>query len=211
MIVTCRSCNTQIQAPENCAQCRCPICQNVVDIAASAPAGGQSQNPAWDLFSKVDVDHSNALNRKELQTALQSGGLRFTLATSGILLKKYSANGETIDFNGFQALLKEIWQWKAAFDFYDTDKGGFLDKNEFIQALIKIGYNFPQPIMETMFKSADEDQSGSLELDNFIKIFFHIISQIQAVMTRFSQLDTQRVGTVSMDMNSLLSLFFDLQ
>ena len=202
MIVTCQGCRNQIQIPEGMGSCQCPICRTVLRNDASAPATQNS--PAYALFTQVDTDRSGKLNVNELQAALQSGGLRFTLPTVNILMRKYSPQTFEIDFPGFEALLQEIWQWKAAFDFYDTDKGGFLDQNEFANALVKIGYQFPPEVVNTIFISSDDDHSGTLELDNFIKI----ISQIQCLTSKFVNLDQNRSGSITVDFNTLITLCF---
>lgn len=47
-----------------------------------------------------------------------------------------------------------------------------MDQNEFANALVKVGYQFPPDVVSTIFTSSDDDHSGTLELDNFIKVFF---------------------------------------
>jgi len=85
-----------------------------------------------------------------LQTALNYGGLQFSLPTVNILLSKHDRNRQSflnrllrdrgqIDFSEFKSLLDEVWRWKDAFDFFDTDKSGSIDFQELQQALARIG------------------------------------------------------------------------
>ena len=79
------------------------------------------------------------------------GGLQFSLPTVNILLSKHDRNRKwllvgivmnsgQIDFSEFKSLLDEVWRWKDAFDFFDTDKSGSIDFQELQQALSRIGY-----------------------------------------------------------------------
>lgn len=67
-----------------------------------------------------------------------------------ILLSKHDRNRQSflnrllrtrgqIDFSEFKSLLDEVWRWKDAFDFFDTDKSGSIDFQELQQALARIG------------------------------------------------------------------------
>lgn len=99
---------------------------------------------------------SGKLDPKELQTALNYGGLQFSLPTVNILLSKHDRNRKwllvgivmnsgQIDFSEFKSLLDEVWRWKDAFDFFDTDKSGSIDFQELQQALSRIGYRLSVP------------------------------------------------------------------
>lgn len=57
---------------------------------------------------------------------------------SRLLHRLLRARGQ-IDFSEFKSLLDEVWRWKDAFDFFDTDKSGSIDFQELQQALARIG------------------------------------------------------------------------
>lgn len=44
-----------------------------------------------------------------------------------------------LEFEEFKSLIDEVWRWKEAFDYFDTDKSGSIDFGELQQALIMIG------------------------------------------------------------------------
>lgn len=85
-----------------------------------------------------------------MQSALSYGGLQFSLPTVNILLAKHDRNRKyalffffkhsgQIEFDEFKSLLDEVWKWKDAFDYFDTDKSGSIDFQELQQALTLIG------------------------------------------------------------------------
>ncbi len=55
------------------------------------------------------------------------------------LLNRLLRDRGQIDFSEFKSLLDEVWRWKDAFDFFDTDKSGSIDFQELQQALARIG------------------------------------------------------------------------
>lgn len=68
-------------------------------------------------------------------------------------------------------LLRPLTTLQQSYDFYDTDKSGSIDMNEFTNALHRNGYMFPPSVCQTIFNSADADHSNSMELDEFIQVF----------------------------------------
>lgn len=73
-----------------------------------------------------------------------------------------------------------MWRWKEAFDYFDTDKSGSIDFGELQQALIMIGLrlswwvicsvNLSPTTYQTVFFASDTDRSGSISMDEFIKV-----------------------------------------
>ena len=67
-----------------------------------------------------------------------------------------------------------------AFDYFDTDKSGAIDFQELQEALVQIGQGYQLLLMlriqlspstfQTVFFSSDIDRSGSIQLDQFIKV-----------------------------------------
>ncbi|KAM7455380.1 hypothetical protein BLSTO_03864 [Blastocystis sp. subtype 1] len=115
---------------------------------------------------------SGFLDCQELQSALSSGGIPFSLQTVNILLAKHDRerNGQ-LGFEEFKSLLDEVWKWKSAFDYFDTDKSGAIDFQELQEALSQIGITLSPSTFQTVFFSSDIDRSGSIQLDQFIKAF----------------------------------------
>ena len=92
------------------------------------------------------------MDSKELQTAFSYSGLQFSLPTVNILLAKHDRNRRCdlfpsfyfcsgqIEFEEFKSLLDEVWKWKDAFDYFDTDNSGSIDFQELQKTLAQIGY-----------------------------------------------------------------------
>ena len=67
-----------------------------------------------------------------------------------------------------------------AFDFFDSDKSGAIDFQELQEALVQIGFVHPllfthriqlsPGTFQTVFFASDIDRSGSIQLDQFIKV-----------------------------------------
>ncbi|KAK8789960.1 hypothetical protein WA158_006740 [Blastocystis sp. Blastoise] len=228
MSVRCPNCGLEMAVPNGCNQFQCPQCRTVLTLSTQAQATPQasnniyssqyrqttnsiystqaSQEPnAYGLFSAVDTDHNGTLDGRELQSALSSGGLRFNMSTVFLLLSKYDFNHDNmINFQEFQQLISEVWQWKKTYDYFDSDHSGAIDENEFKTALRQVGYNFPDNVVHTIFNSSDSDRSGTMEFDEFIQI----MCEIQLVSYTFQQYDTQHRGVINVDLTQLTDIIF---
>ncbi|KNB44664.1 hypothetical protein JH06_2525 [Blastocystis sp. subtype 4] len=111
----------------------------LTELPASKSTTPAERN-AYYLYTLVDFNRNGKLDCLELQTALNYGGLHFSLPTVNILLAKHDRNRNgQLEFDEFKSLLDEVWRWKDAFDFFDLDKSGSIDFQELQQALAMIG------------------------------------------------------------------------
>lgn len=76
-------------------------------------------------------------------------------------------NAKTIDFQGFQHLFQYINQWKVAFQSFDKDNSGAIDRREFGQTLFQMGYRLSEQTMESLINRFASMQ-GQITLDSFI-------------------------------------------
>lgn len=113
------------------------LSRNLVDPAPSQASQSSISNNAYSLFQSVDINkkyvalfkiqiYSGFLDCQELQAALSSGGISFSLQTVNILLAKHDrerkyfsvfgfySSGQ-LGFEEFKSLLDEVWKWKVVF------------------------------------------------------------------------------------------------
>ena len=93
---------------------------------------------------------------------------------------------------------------KSVFQFFDSDRSGRMEFNEFNHAMVKLGYQFNQQIITLIFTNLDQNRAGFLDLDGFIKA----CSVIQIVLSKMQQYDPQRRGVVTLDVNQLLDVLY---
>jgi centrin-1 len=75
--------------------------------------------------------------------------------------KKYEKNGLTED---------EVLEIKEAFDLFDGDKSGHIDKEELRQALKNLGIDTKNQTLQNMMADLDQDGSGKIDFDEFISM-----------------------------------------
>ena len=72
------------------------------------------------------------------------------------------------DYEGRGLSDDEIMEIKEAFDLFDSDKSGTIDKSELRNALQNLGIDSRNHTLNTMMKDLDKDDSGSVTFDEFI-------------------------------------------
>lgn len=92
------------------------------------------------------------------------------------------------------------------FNYFDTDRSGRMEYKEFSDALVRLGYQFSQPVVMLMFTNLDINHVGFLELDGFIKA----CTVTQIVMMKMLQYDPQKKGYVTLDVNQVMDLVFSI-
>ncbi len=64
----------------------------------------------------------------------------------------------------------EVNEIKEAFDLFDSDKSGSIDKSELKNALQNLGIDNKNHTLATMMKDLDKDDSGTVSFDEFIEM-----------------------------------------
>lgn len=70
---------------------------------------------------------------------------------------------------------------------------------------------------QTVFFSSDIDRSGSIQLDQFIKVrltsFFHaqLVTELQLGQIRFNALDTQKANKIELSYDAFIDLLFSIR
>lgn len=152
----------------------------------------QERTLVQQQFNYYDTDHSGSISAKELLKLLASLGEQLTLQNVEDMIKEVdkNANGE-VEFEEFLMILKkqksknqytaslelailfgpkELENLKRQFMKLDLDASGFIDEHE-IQVLIKkLGKKVDDYDLKAMLLEVDEDGSGSVGFNEFLKI-----------------------------------------
>jgi centrin-1 len=72
------------------------------------------------------------------------------------------------DYEGRGLSEDEVMEIKEAFDLFDSDKSGFIEKNELRSALLNLGIDNRNQTLTTIMKDLDKDDSGTVSFDEFI-------------------------------------------
>ena len=98
---------------------------------------------AWSSFSATDINNDNELNIEELKVLI------------------WLVDGEEPDGNRVKRDMKLI----------DEDGGGTIDRMEWINYLANPKGNYFNAELKKQFDECDEDNSGSIDIDEFVGIF----------------------------------------
>ena len=133
---------------------------------------GADQAALQQWFSAVDKDRSGTISVAELQQALASGGLNFSMKLVSSMVRTFDADrsasfsmNEIVQLHGFLARIQ------AVFNQTDRDRRGVLDLNELHQAFAAMGYQLdraPGGSYYTLCQSFDHDRCGKFSLERFV-------------------------------------------
>lgn len=106
------------------------------------------------VFQQVDKDRSGAINAAELKQCLSNGTWEpFNDETVRLMISMFdrSHRGQ-LGFEEFKSLWKYIEDWRQCFLSFDTDKSGYISKNELKQALTTFGYHLSDSFYDLMMQ-----------------------------------------------------------
>ncbi|CAG5103147.1 Similar to Pdcd6: Programmed cell death protein 6 (Mus musculus) [Cotesia congregata] len=176
----------------------------------------------WDVFQRVDKDHSGAISAEELQQALSNGtwtpfnpetvrlmiGMfdteKSTPDPSGMFDK--SGNG-TVSFDEFGALWKYVTDWQNCFRSFDRDNSGNIDRNELKTALTNFGYRLSDGLVDMLLRKYDRLGRGTIFFDDFIQCCIVLYTLTSA----FRKYDADQDGVITIHYEQFLSMVFNLK
>ncbi|KAG5510036.1 hypothetical protein GH5_07886 [Leishmania sp. Ghana 2012 LV757] len=168
-----------------------------------APAADQvkSSTELLEWFRKVDTDGSGAISVPELNAALSSAGVPFSLATTEKLLNMYDKSGSgEISFSEFRDLHQFIMSMRGGFRQRDSSGDGRLDANEVRAALRASGYQISEQTFQALMRKFDRHRRGSLGFDDYVELSI-FISKVRNV---FAFYDRQRTGQVTFTFDTFI-------
>jgi len=163
----------------------------------------------WDVFQRVDKDHSGEITADELQQALSNGTWTpFNPETVRLLIgmfDKYQRG--TVSFDQFGALWKYVTDWQNCFRSFDRDNSGNIDRNELKSALQSFGYTLSENTINMLLRKYDRAGKGTIYFDDFIQccVVLHTLT------TAFRQFDTDLDGVITIHYEQFLGMVFNLK
>ena len=171
--------------------------------------GEQSQidpNTA-NWFNAVDADRSGEITAKEIQKALVNVDCsEFSDEACRMMIDLFGKrNPGAVNINEFSNLFQFINQWKATFERFDSNKNGFIEFNELVQAFQQMGYRFTPMFVQNLIAKYDS-RTKRLTLDDFIIVSVHI----QSLTDGFRVRDPKMKGKAKFQYEDFLGLAMGL-
>jgi Ca2+-binding EF-hand superfamily protein len=177
----------------------------------SAPSGSTGGSAVYapldeyalvQSFNSVDADGSGSIDARELQRALASGGLVFSLQTVALLIRLNSSNTNgLLSFSEFKAVHEFLSHAHQSFVHFDASRSGKLNKDEVLRALVYGGYgDVDETAIKHACKSFDPDRSNDLGVDQYIglMLFLHACRRV------FKSFDLDKDGKITLDFNQFI-------
>ena len=101
----------------------------------------------------------------------------------------------------FEVPEETLDEYKEAFDGFDVDGNGSIDKEELAQALTKFGYAKSELECQAMIDAVDISKDGKVQYDEFIKLMtqgFQRGALAEAALKAFEYFDKRGTGRMSM-------------
>ncbi|GBF91885.1 hypothetical protein Rsub_04990 [Raphidocelis subcapitata] len=169
--------------------------------AAAAAAARPTTEQLRQWFDAIDKDHNGKLTAVELQSALQLGGLNFSLATVAHIIRIHDrSNSGSIAFDEFIKLHEFLTNVQHSFEYFDGDRDGRLAFEEISSALSHAGYQLDRPALQAVFARFDPTRSGALGLAEFLALTLFL----RSATATFNAFDPGRTGAIRVSFNQFL-------
>lgn len=131
------------------------------------------------LFYSMDKDKDGALSKEEIKEGLKYFSDYHPSdaeldAAMNILDRKKKGSVDFKDFLNYISFVKRINNElfiKAAFDYADSDKDGYLSKEDLRKSLQSVGLNLDENYITKIFKFSENSKNGKIDYTNFKNLF----------------------------------------
>ncbi|XP_060080010.1 calmodulin-beta-like [Ylistrum balloti] len=129
-----------------------------------------------DAFNMFDIDGNGSISVEELGLAMRSIGENPSSKEIRQIVEcaDLDRNG-TIEFEEFVVMVADrlkdfdaISEMKEAFEVFDQDGDGFLDKDDIQRAMEGLGVSLTAPEVTQMMEVADANKDGRLDYKEFV-------------------------------------------
>lgn len=167
-------------------------------MAAESAATSPEQLRQW--FDAIDKDRNGKLTALELQSALQLGGLNFSLATASHIIRIHDrSNSGSISFEEFIKLHEFLSNVQQSFEFFQNESG-MLTVEDIQNALTHAGYQLDKPALQAVFQRFDPLRRGAMGLAEFLALTLFLRSSTAT----YNAFDPNRTGTITLTYNQFL-------
>jgi len=101
----------------------------------------------------------------------------FLVTTAEALIRKFSGGGLMLSFEQFCLLMEFLKEQKKKFCAVDQDRSGNISVQELGSAFAQSGLPLPLPQLVAVASRYDQDQSGTLEFDEFVQMMTELSSE----------------------------------
>ncbi|KAJ8268043.1 hypothetical protein COCON_G00132150 [Conger conger] len=166
------------------------------------------QSFLWNIFQRVDKDHSGAISDTELQQALSNGTWTpFNPVTIRSIISMFDRDNKGgVNFHEFGGVWKYITDWQNIFHTYDTDHSGFIGKEQLKQALTCFGYRLSDHFYNILIQKFDRQTRGQVAFDDFIQC----CTVLQRLTDMFRRYDTDQDGVIQVSYEQYLCMMFSV-
>merc|ERR1719295_1173377 len=208
------------------------------DVVAKFRAIRKTVKDVQNAFKQFDRDGDGSIDKNELSQGLSQVG-SFTKQDIDTLFAAGDVDGDgAIDYEEFIALMcpsasdiiekfrakyKNLNDVRAAFQRFDKNGDGALEKNELCDALKSSGESYSDVEVDAIFSLGDVDGDGEITLEEFVALMSPSAAQIvqklsknfknlEDVKEAFKQIDTNNDGLLSKEeMMSSVGNKFDME
>jgi Ca2+-binding EF-hand superfamily protein len=164
-----------------------------------------------ETFEMFDDDKSGAIDASEMRAAMKALGQNYTKKECKEMIAELDEDGDgDLDIDEFLVLMapmllkmdetegdsvmtrEQLETVKAAFDKFDLDGSGEIDATELQCAMRKLGHKMTVKQCEQAIASVDEDESGEIDLNEFIVLMAPIIIEVEQEKLH-AQIEAQRL------------------
>uniref|UniRef100_A0A182LT86 Calpain catalytic domain-containing protein n=1 Tax=Anopheles culicifacies TaxID=139723 RepID=A0A182LT86_9DIPT len=85
-----------------------------------------------------------------------------------LLLSRIADGQDTIGYEQFRTIVRDVYQWETVFRLYDTDGSGTLDRRELRQALRSSGFNINNRILCKLLRMVIDLNRPQIELIDYV-------------------------------------------
>lgn len=170
-------------------------------MSTTSQAGITVDPQIQQWFKSIDVNGNGQLDCNELQRALALGNLNFGLSDIDSMIRTFdTTNTRTLDITEFTRLHSFLINVQNSFNQFDKDRSRSLDAVEVGHALQAAGFSLDQPALEALVRRSDQDGSGNLTLDEYIRTCL----LLQTAVRTFSAFDFNRQGSINLTFNQFV-------